>query len=777
MPSIKVVKRDGKSEALDLEKWHRQVAWACSGLTGVSISELELRANVQFHDGIKTSDITELTIKAAADMISEAAPNYAYVASRLINYNLRKMVYGDHECPRLFDHVKKVCDAGMYDKEVFGMYTEDQWDQIDSFVDHRRDYDITYVGMEQLRGKYLVRNRYTGEFFETPQMAFVLVAAVLFRKYDNGKRMKAIKNYYDAISTFDISIPTPIVAGVRTPTRQFASCVLIESGDSLDSINATATSVVKYAAKRAGLGISFGALRAVGSAIRNGEATHTGVVNFVKYFQAAVKSCNQGGIRAASCTGFFPWWHYEIEDLIVLKNEKGIEENRARHLDYGVQLNYLFYERVLSGQDLTLFSPADVPDLHDAFFIDQAKFKELYERAEKNPKIRKRKIPALELFRNIIQERAETGRIYIMNADHSNDHGAFLDPIRMSNLCVEINLPTTPVKLNGEGEIATCILSAINWGNVNEPGDFEKPAEHIVRALDELIDYQDYPAEQARLPALERRFIGVGIINFAYWMAKNGLSYQDIDKEGLRKIHEYAEAWSYYLIKASVELAKEKGPCKRWKDTKYGCGILPIDTYKKDVDDLTGKPKYHMDWGLLRADLTKYGIRNSTLMAIMPAESSAAISNSTNGIEPARALVAVKQSKDGVLRQVVPNVRRMKKEYDLLWDQKSPKGYLKICAVLQKFIDQSMSVNTSYNLEHYPDNQIPMSLLMEDVLFAYKYGLKSLYYHNTHDLAGEIIDLRKDMSVIEKGLKVAEAMAKDTEPAPDEEHDLDCCKL
>lgn len=736
---ILVTKRNGEQEELDLEKFHKVAAWACEGITGVSSSELELKTQIQFHDKIKTSFIMEATIKAAADLISEETPNYQYVASRLVNFYLRKQVYNHHIPASIYEHTQKIVKEGYYDKQLLEWYDESEWVTMDAFINHERDFNIVYVGMEQWRGKYLVRNRTTGKLFETPQMAYMLIAATLFHNYPKDTRIKWVKNYYDAISQFDISLPTPILAGVRTPQRQFASCVLVSSGDSLDSINATASAVVKYAAQRAGLGIGASRIRAIHSPIRNGDTSHTGVIPFIKYFQAALKSCSQGGVRNSSGTLNLLCWHYEIEDLLVLKNNKGIDENRARNLDYCIHFNKLFYERLINGENITLFSPHDFPEMYKAFYSsDNDLFKELYEKAERSHK-RKKVIPAIDLFTTFLQERKDTGRIYLMNADHSNTHTPFKLPIEMTNLCAEIQLPNIPLKtINDENaEIATCILSAINWGRIREPKDFERVCTLAVRGLDALIDYQTYPVLAAENFTLNRRALGVGIINLAYWLARNDLDFCNIDKDGLAKIHEYAEAWSYYLIKASVELAKETSPCRYYQDIKYSDGIIPIDTYKRSVDDLV-EPVYNMDWEGLRQDLKTYGIRNSTLMALMPAESSAQISNSTNGIEPPRAFVSIKQSKDGVLKQVVPDYRRLKNKYDLLWDQKSPKGYLKICAVLQKFIDQSISVNTSYNPTFYEDEKIPMSILFDDLLFAYKYGLKTLYYCNTNDNAGEV---------------------------------------
>ena len=741
-----VTKRDGRKEPLDLNKFHRVVAWACEGLNGVSESEIEIKSQIQFFNGIKTSDVQETLIKAAADLISADIPAYQYVAGRLINYHLRKQVYNDYNVPHLFAHVNNVVGQGYYDAELLNWYTEEEYNVLNGYIDHDRDYKIAYVGMEQFRGKYLIKNRVSGQIYETPQMAYILIPMVLFRNYPKETRLKWIKDFYDASSNFEISLPTPIMAGLRSPQKQFSSCVLIETDDSLDSISATASAIVKYVSQKAGIGIGAGRIRAIGSPIRNGDTSHTGVVPFYKHFQSAVKSCSQGGVRGGAATLYYPIWHLEVEDLLVLKNNKGTEDNRVRHLDYGVQFNKVMYERLLSGGNITLFSPSDVPDLYESFFTDTETFRNLYERYERSTKIRKKQLPAIDLFSAFMQERKDTGRIYLMNVDHANDHGSFIKevaPIRQSNLCCEINLPTKPLNNvnDEEGEISLCTLAAVNWGKINDPADFERPATLIVRALDELLDYQDYPVKAARNSTMARRPLGVGIINLAYWLARNNLSYSNIDHDGLNYLHGFAEGWSYYLIKASIELAKEKGACPKSGETKYAKGIFPIDTYKKEVDELAA-PTYRFDWDALREDARRFGIRNSTLMALMPSETSAQISNATNGIEPPRSLVSVKQSKDGVLKQVVPEVKKLKNKYDLLWDQKSPEGYLKICAVLQKFIDQGISVNTSYNPKYYPEEKIPMSEMIGHLLMFYKYGGKQLYYFNTNDGAGELEDVQ-----------------------------------
>ena len=736
---MQVQKRDGRLEDLNIDKLHKVVMYACEDITGVSASQVEINSQIQFFDKIVTEDIQETLIKSAADLITEETPNYQYVAGRLINYHLRKMVYGEFEPPCLCDIVQDNIDKGFYDPEFTELFTKDEINELQSFIDHSRDEYLTYAAMEQFRGKYLVQNRASGQIFETPQVAYMMIAATLFSKYPAETRMSYIKRYYDAISRFKISLPTPVMAGVRTPQRQFSSCVLIEADDSLDSINATASSIVKYVSQKAGIGIGAGRIRAIGSKIRSGDATHTGVIPFYKLFQSAVKSCSQGGVRGGAATLYYPIWHLEIEDMLVLKNNKGTEDNRVRHMDYGVQFNKLMYERLLEGSDITLFSPHDVPEVYDAFFNDQDKFKELYEAAERKTSIRKKTIPAVELFSNFVQERKDTGRIYLMNVDHANTHGAFIEdiaPIKQSNLCCEINLPTKPLSdINDpDGEISLCTLSAVNWGAIKSLDSMENVCDLAVRGLDELLDYQEYPVEAARRSTMNRRPLGIGIINFAYWMAKNSSTYQEPD---LEMVDTWAEAWSYYLIKASADLAVEKGACPLSNETKYGQGLTPNQTYKKDVDELV-KHEERADWKALRKQLKETGIRNSTLMALMPAETSAQISNSTNGIEPPRSYVSIKQSKHGVLKQVVPGFPRLKNKYDLLWDQKSPEGYLKIMAVLQKYIDQGISVNTSYNPQHFEDEKVPMSLLLQHLIMFYKYGGKQLYYNNTHDGQGEI---------------------------------------
>ncbi len=739
MTSIFVTKRSGETEPFNINKIHRVLEWACQDLTGVSVSEIEMRANVQIYEKMDSVKIHDLLIKSSSELITENTPNYQFVAARLINYKLKKLVYGDKDPWPLIDIINHNIDAGVYDPEILNQYSEAEIDYINSYIlNHSRDDDFTYAGMEQMRSKYLVQNRANGTIYETPQVLYIMIAMTLFGKY-NGRRMRFIREFYHAISQFYISLPTPIMAGVRTPTRQFSSCVVLESNDSLDSINATATSIVSYISKKAGLGINAGKIRGVGAHIGDGSVVHTGLIPFLKYFQSAVKSCSQGGVRGGAATVYMPVWHYEFEDLVVLKNNRGTEETRIRNMDYAFQFNKLMYERLLTGGNITFFSPDDVPGLYDAFFEDQDLFQELYEKYERSRKIRKKSLPALEVFSQFLTERKETGRIYLQNVDHANTHGAFIEkqaPIHQSNLCCEIDLPSHGLESYDDtekGEISLCTLSAINWGLINDPKDFEKYCELAVRSLDALLDYQNYPIIAAQRSTMNRRPLGVGIINLAYFLAKRGLKYND---EALAIVDEYAEAWSYYLIKASADLAQEKGCCYKSLETKYGHGILPIDTYKSEVDELI-KPKQRMPWKSLKNQLQKSGIRNSTLMAIMPAETSAQIGNATNGVEPPRALVSYKQSKDGVMAQVVPQIYNLKNKYDLLWDQNGPDGYLKIMAVIQKYVDQGISVNTSYNPAQYEDNKVPMSEMMKDLITFYKYGGKQLYYFNTNDLATE----------------------------------------
>ncbi|WP_058368618.1 class 1a ribonucleoside-diphosphate reductase subunit alpha [Psychrobacter sp. ENNN9_III] len=736
---IQVTKRDGRLEPIDLDKIHKVIAWAAHDLDNVSVSQVELKSHIQFYEGIKTRDIHETIIKSAADLISEDTPDYQYLAARLAIFHLRKIAYNKFTPPHLFDHVTTLTNAGKYDEHILADYSRSEFDELEEYLDHWRDMNLAYAAVEQMAGKYLVQDRVTKTVYESPQFLYMLVGMCLFANYDKAERISYVKRFYDATSQFKISLPTPIMSGVRTPSRQFSSCVLIECGDSLDSINATTSAIVRYVSQRAGIGINAGRIRALGSPIRGGEAQHTGCIPFYKLFQTAVKCCSQGGVRGGAATLFYPLWHLEVESLLVLKNNRGVEDNRVRHMDYGVQINKTLYTRLIKGQDISLFSPGDTPGLYDAFFEDQDKFEALYTKYEQDDSIRKRQVPAADLFSLMMQERASTGRIYIQNIDHCNTHSPFdasIAPIRQSNLCMEIALPTKPLdNINDEeGEIALCTLSAVNLGKVENVSDIEEPAELIVRALDALLDYQDYPVKAAENGSMRRRTLGVGVINYAYYLAKNGVRYSDGSALGLT--HQTFEALQYYLLKASNKLAKEQGACPAFNETTYSQGILPIDTYKKDLDNICQEP-LHLDWETLRGEITTHGLRNSTLTALMPSETSSQIANATNGIEPPRGLVSIKASKDGILKQVVPDIGTLRHQYELLWQMPNNDGYLKLVAIMQKFVDQSISANTNYDPVRYEGGRVPMKILLKDLLNAYKMGVKTLYYHNTRDGAND----------------------------------------
>jgi ribonucleoside-diphosphate reductase alpha chain len=744
--NLLVTKRDGRTEALDLDKIHRVVTWAAEGLNNVSVSQVELRAHIQFYAGMKTADIHETLIRAAADLISTDAPDYQYLAARLAMFHLRKKAYGEFTPPPLYQHVKKLVTDGRYDAHLLQDYSADEFQELDNHLHHERDMLFAYAAIKQLEGKYLVQNRVSGDIYESPQFLYMLVAACLFSRYPKATRLEYVKRFYDACSTFKISLPTPIMSGVRTPTRQFSSCVLVECDDSLDSINATASAVVRYVSQRAGIGINAGRIRALGSEIRGGEAFHTGCIPFYKYFQTAVKCCSQGGVRGGAATVFYPLWHLEVESLLVLKNNRGVEDNRVRHMDYGVQLNKLMYQRLIQGGDITLFSPSAAPGLYDAFFADQAEFERLYLQYEADPAIRKKSIKAVELFSLLMQERAGTGRIYIQNVDHCNTHSPFdpaVAPVRQSNLCMEIALPTKPLNdlRDDGGEIALCTLSAFNLGALESLDELENLADLAVRALDALLDYQDYPVPAGKNGAMWRRPLGIGVINYAYYLAKHGVRYSDGSALGLT--HRTFEAIQYYLLKASVALAKELGPCPRFHETTYAKGQLPIDSYKRDLDAICAEP-LQLDWESLRDAITTHGLRNSTLTALMPSETSSQIANATNGIEPPRGLISVKASKDGILRQVVPDYAQLKDRYELLWSQPSNEGYLQLVGVMQKFVDQSISANTSYDPSRFDGGKVPMKQLLTDLLNAYKLGIKTLYYHNTRDGADDAQQTQDD---------------------------------
>ena len=729
--SINVKKRKERgTEPLNIEKIHEMVEYACEDITGVSASQVEMQSGLQFYDGITTEEIQRILVKSAADLISLETPNYTYVASRLLLYSLRKQVIHklwDH--PHFYDHVKKVIELKLYDNEIFTNYQRKDFDRMENWVNHNRDYDFTYAGLRQVIDKYLVQDRSTGEVFETPQFMYMMISATLFAKYPKEKRMSYVKKYYDAISTYKINIPTPVMAGVRTSLKQYASCVLVDIDDTLPSIFSGDMAIGRYVAQRAGIGINAGRIRGINSRIRGGEVQHTGVIPFLKKFEATVKCCTQNGVRGGSATVHFPIWHQEIEDILVLKNNKGSEDNRVRKLDYSIQLSKLFYERFINEGDITLFSPHEVPELYEAWGTPE--FDELYEKAERKISVTKKKVSAQALFFDILKERAETGRIYIMNIDHCNTHSSFKDRITMSNLCQEITLPTTPIQhIDGEGEIALCILSAINVGKINKRDELESLCDLAVRSLDEVINHQKYPINAAEVSTKARRSLGIGYIGLAHYLAKKGFKYHQ--KLAWRQVDKLSEAFQYFLLKASNELAQEKGKCAYFDKTKYADGILPIDTYKKEVDEIV-KRDYSYDWEWLRKEIKKSGLRHSTLSAQMPSESSSVVSNATNGIEPPRDYLSVKKSKKGPLKQIVPEYQKLKNSYTLLWDMESNEGYINIVAVMQKYFDQAISGNWSYNPEHFENNEVPLSIMAKDLLTTYKLGWKTSYYQNTYD--------------------------------------------
>ena len=734
----KVVKRNGSIEPLNLEKMHIMVEEACKNLAGVSASQVEIQSGIQFYDGISTAEIQEILIRSASDLIDLDHPNYQFVAARLLLFALRKNLYGRvHELPKLKDHVTKCVDKKIYDEDILNSYSDDEFIKLESFLDHDRDYLFTYAGLRQVVDKYLVQDRSSGELYETPQFMYLLISATIFSKYPKDARLDYVKRYYDAISKHKINIPTPIMAGVRTPIRQFASCVLVDIDDTLDSIFSSDMAVGRYVAQRAGIGINAGRIRGINTKIRGGEVQHTGVVPFLKKFEATVRCCTQNGIRGGSATVHFPIWHQEIEDILVLKNNKGTEDNRVRKLDYSIQISRLFYERFMAAEDISLFSPHDVPGLYDSFGTDA--FDELYLKYEKDESIPRKTIGGQDLFLNLLKERAETGRIYIMNIDHCNSHSSFIDKVEMSNLCQEITLPTKPIQHidDDSGEIALCILSAINIGKIRDVSDLKSLCDLSVRSLDELIDFQGYPVRAAEIATKARRSLGVGYIGLAHYLAKQGVKYED--PKAWELVHDLTEAFQYHLIESTVNLAKEKGACEYSSRTKYGQGILPIDTYKKDVDELVpNNLKY--DWDSLRALVKEYGVRNSTLSAQMPSESSSVVSNATNGIEPPRGYLSTKKSKKGPLKQIVPQYGSLKNNYTLLWEMPNNTGYINIVSVMQKFFDQAISGNWSYNPEHYPDNEVPVSQMAQDLLTTYKYGWKTSYYQNTYDIKTDEVE-------------------------------------
>ena len=751
----KVQKRDGRVEALDLDKMHLMVEEACDGLANVSASQVEMTSGIQFYDGITTAEIQEILIKSASDLIDLDHPNYQFVAARLLLFSLRKQLYGGRrEMPSLIDHITKLAYDDHYDRDIFTKYSQEEIEKVETFIDHDRDFLFTYAGLRQVVDKYLVQDRSVGKVHETPQFMYMMIALTIFREYPKETRLSYVRRYYDAISKHRLNIPTPIMAGVRTPLRQFASCVLVDVDDTLDSIFSSDMAIGRYVAQRAGIGINAGRIRGINSKIRGGEVQHTGVVPFLKKFESTVRCCTQNGIRGGSATVHFPIWHQEIQDIIVLKNNKGTEDNRVRKLDYSIQISKIFYERFIANGEISLFSPHDVPGLYDAFGTDG--FDDLYVSFERNESVPRKSVKAQELILDILKERAETGRLYLMNIDHCNTHSSFKDKIEMSNLCQEITLPTYPLSHIDDqvGEIALCILSAVNVGKIKSDEELEDLCDLAVRGLDELIDYQDYPIIAAELATKARRSLGIGYIGLAHYLAKLGYSYDS--QEAWDAVHGLSESFQYYLLKASNQLAREKGHCEYFGRTKYSSGTLPIDTYKKDVDELVSTELQH-DWDMLRNDILEYGLRNSTLSAQMPSESSSVVSNATNGIEPPRGYLSIKKSKKGPLKQIVPQYASLKNNYTLLWDMKDNGGYIRIVAVMQKFFDQAISGNWSYNPENYPDNEVPVSQMAKDFLTTYKYGWKTSYYQNTHDLKSDEVDEEPQSKLDELLLELSQA--------------------
>ncbi|EKF1230667.1 ribonucleoside-diphosphate reductase subunit alpha [Salmonella enterica] len=742
---ISIVKRDGSIEPLSEEKYNRVVMWGVENIRNVSASAIAMGAAASIFDGMTTCQLHEALVKSAADLISPETPNYSKVAARLNLFKLRKDAFGQYEYPNFYNHIVSNVSRGVYDEDLLKFYTPEEIVELGVYIKPKRDEYFGYAATVQLASKYLVQNRVTGEIYEGPQQLYMLVGMCLFQNWEDGcagkTRLEMVKGFYDVTSTFKLSLPTPIMAGVRTPTRQFSSCVLIEAEDSLKGISAASSAIIDYVSRRAGIGVGFGRLRALGSEIRNGEATHTGVIPFLKHFQTAVKSCSQGGVRGGAATAFYPIWHLEVESLLVLKNNRGIEENRVRHLDYGVMINRLMYRRLVRNENITLFSPHDVPGLYEAFFVDQDKFEEMYLQYEADDSIRKKSIPAVELFSTLMQERASTGRVYIANVDHMNDHGAFVPeiaPVHQSNLCMEITLPTKPLAFTDDpnGEIALCTLSAFNLGAIRTLDSLKDVAFYAVAALDSLLDYQDYPMDAAEIPAKARRSLGIGVTNFAYYLAKNGFNYSGA--AGNQLVHETFEAIQYYLLDASCRLAEAKGACDWFSHTKYAQGQLPVDHYRKTLDaNPETSFELKMPWEELRGRICEHGLRNSTLTAQMPCETSSQITNSTNGIEPPRGPVSVKSSKDGIVKMVVPDFAQLKDQYEYLWDMPDNRGYLTKVAIIQKFFDQAISANTNYDPTRFPGDKVPMMKLLEDLLFAYQKGVKTLYYHNTRDGAGK----------------------------------------
>ena len=763
--NIYIIKRDGNKEELNIDKIHKVVEFACEGLAGVSSSQIEMNANIQFYDGMTSTEIQEILIKSANDLISLDNPNYQYAAARLLLYTTYKEIFGEYKTLPLRELINLNIEHGVYDTEILEKYTDEELEKLDKWINHKRDENFTYAGLRQVVDKYLCQDRSSGEMYETPQYMYMMIAATLFANYPKEDRLYYVRRYYDATSLFRLNIPTPVMAGVRTPVRQFASCVLVDSDDTLDSIFASDMSIGRYTAQRAGIGINAGRIRGVNSKIRGGEVAHTGIVPFLKKFESTVRCCTQNGVRGGSATVHFPIWHQEIEDIIVLKNNKGTEDNRVRKLDYSIQLSKLFYERFIEDKEITLFSPHDVPALYESFGTDS--FDSLYCQYELDESIPSKRVSAQGLILDLLKERAETGRLYLMNIDHCNSHSSFKDKVNMSNLCQEITLPTDPINHidSEDGEIALCILSAINVGKLRSLNEMPNLCDLAVRGLEELIDYQEYPVAAARRSTLARRSLGIGFIGLAHYFAKNGVKYNS--QEAYNLTHRLTESFQYNLLRASNNIAKEKGACDAFHRTKYIDGILPIDTYKKEVDDLI-TVSYEYDWDSLRDDIAEFGLRHSTLSAQMPSESSSVVSNATNGIEPPRDYLSIKKSKKGPLKQIVPQFTTYKNNYTLLWDMPSNEGYINVTAIMQKFFDQAISGNWSYNPENYPDNEVPVSVMANDLLTTYKLGWKTSYYQNTYDN-------KKDVDA--ENTARTEQLINDILHGTESEEDCDSCKV
>ena len=737
MSPINVIKRSGRAVPLDIAKIQRQVSNACRGIDSVSPSMIEIKAQLEFHDGMTTRTIDQLLLQAMVGLIDETENpeinnvNYQYVAGRQRLSMLRKEVYGQYDPPRLYEIVKTNVDAGMYTPELLEWYTQDEWNIIDLFIDHHKDEDYTYAAIAQLCEKYLVQNRATGKVYETPQVRYAVAAATAFHAEPPEQRLKLVKEYYECASNGQFTLATPVLAGLGTTTKQFSSCVLISSDDTLDSIFAAGEMMAKYASKRAGIGLEIGRIRPLGAPIRNGEIKHTGLVPFMKKWFADLRSCSQGGIRNASCTVTFPIWHAQFEDLIVLKNNQGTEETRVRQMDYSVVVNAMFWRRFKNGENITLFDPHEVPDLYEAFYRDTGEFERLYLAYEQDKTKKKKVLPADEIFKNgILKERTDTGRIYLVNIDNVISQGPFdtrLDPIYQSNLCQEILLPTRPFQRieDPEGRIALCTLGSINWGSFRNPQDMRKACRVLVRSLSNLLNYQDFLSIQSELANKDFEPLGVGITNLAYWHARKSLKYGE--PTALAEVQRWMEHQAYYLTEMSVELAEQRGACSKSAQTYYGRGVFPWERRAQAVNELTDFTP-SLDWEPLRARLLKSGIRNAALMAVAPVESSSVVLNSTNGIELPMELISVKESKAGSFVQVVPEYRRLKNRYQLMWDQRDCLDYLKTAAVLASYIDQSLSTNTFYNPAYYPDNKVPGTLIAGNLMRAHRWGLKTVYY-------------------------------------------------